>query len=913
MLDLITSQYIQDVLFYWILPCALMLGLFLLFRAKVTQIYERLDIDRIWRGFVRVGIAVGIGTAIILFIVNSQIFKELLESVKNIIGWISTTDQANDIVNTALPWWQKLVQFFVYWFPYYFRAFVLVWVSCLLIALQSLIWRINFTRGANIIVSTILLSPILIIKYLFGYQTPFFDFIQSRLYIAKLKENLNDSYFDALQGIDERGTHFKDGAGGTVQTQRIKSATIAIRQTRAVVRTSGGTRHAELITRHSRETDTDKIIETALKGLGQRLTAPSIRFQDDPTLNTDRGGYVFDSDVSYRAGDALGSWISIFSNPFSDDNKIKNGGKGVLDAYAGILKDFIRYIRHLTPPAIYDRIKAREERLYTPDLSADQSKYVVQHNLDLAVVPSPLDPETGNDIPTQLDIARKVAKDRVEDVTNALNAFKLRGTFDRVLVGGNTAVYQYTLPRSANLPNDFSKVQEGIANMLKTSDVPIVSVVAGRLSLTMVNGVNIPVDFREMILNRDKGMNTIISGIAGVDALGNNIMVELGDKVPHAMLFGKTGTGKTVTLMDILYSVMDAVDPSMLRIAYVDGKGNSFEFMRSDNSDSSFYHPNPFTYAQPADASGDIDYARALIKHFERETRRRIDLVKNKGVSKLAEFNRRYPKEALPELLCIVDEFSAITDQDKLLKASELATKGTVDTFEYLAKMGRSVGVHLLLANQTARKEKVPGKITANISGRVSLGVTEPIESDIALPDSKIPVHLIDQAGEFYSTMNGIRNVEHGNSPFLPDEVMYALNDSLEKKFGHHDYVISREQVLAEMEDSSELGDEINVRYPIPSPLPSVSTSIDNLIQIIEEYPQWADANRGSKIFVDNDAFHEKVTPKQRNEMKKKISSALLEASKQSDLLLKVESKHSRPSTGEKIAGITVGNDKGTL
>src|SRR5699024_7705581 len=270
----------------------------------------------------------------------------------------------------------------------------------------------------------------------------------------------------------------------------------------------------------------------------------------------------------------------------------------------------------------------------------------------------------------------------------------------------------------------------------------------GNLLVTMVNGVNIPVDFREMIQKRPKGIPEIASGIAGLDAMGNIIDFILGDKIPHAMLFGKTGTGKTVLIMDIVYSMMSAMDPDHLKFVFVDGKGNSFEFMRTDNKDSPSYHPNPYIYAQPADGSGDLEYARALVQHLVRLCRQRIDLCKKRGVSKIAEFNKKYPDEALPIIVAVIDEFSALTDSDANLKASEMAEKGMTDAFEYLAKMARSVGIRMILANQTARKEKVPGRITANIPGRISLGVTEPIESDIALPDAGVAVNLITQPGE---------------------------------------------------------------------------------------------------------------------------------------------------------------------
>src|SRR5699024_10878705 len=178
---------------------------------------------------------------------------------------------------------------------------------------------------------------------------------------------------------------------------------------------------------------------------------------------------------------------------------------------------------------------------------------------------------------------------------------KVNVSFNSVEVGGNTAVYKYTLSRSAHIPTDWTKIQEGLANLLRTTDIPIIRTQQGNLLVTMVNGVNIPVDFREMIQKRPKGIPEIASGIAGLDAMGNIIDFILGDKIPHAMLFGKTGTGKTVLIMDIVYSMMSAMDPDHLKFVFVDGKGNSFEFMRTDNKDSPSYHPNPYIYAQPAD------------------------------------------------------------------------------------------------------------------------------------------------------------------------------------------------------------------------------------------------------------------------------------------------------------------------
>ncbi|HLQ97030.1 MAG TPA: hypothetical protein VK108_11770, partial [Pseudogracilibacillus sp.] len=387
-------EFVTDFVFKWMFPVAIMLGLYLLFVNYLYRVYEKLDIDEIWKKFVRSGIAVGIIIGIIVFVVNSGWFQRLSGITVEAGDWLFNTDQAQTAISYSGSWWQKVIQFILTWFPYYFRAFVIVWFLSTIIFIQSLIWRVQFTRAANIILSAIILYPYLMIKYLFGYQTPFFDFVQSRVFIAKLKENLNDSYFEAIQGKD----NFDKGAGGTVFNQRIKMATIAIRQTKSRITTSGGVRRAELVTRNSRETDSDRLIEVALKGLGQRLVAPSIRFQDEPVLNVSRGGYVFDSDVAHNPGDILGEWKSIFINPFSADNQVRHGGKGTFKTFIGVVVGVFKYIAHFTPPAIYERIKNREINLYTPDTTAEKSKYKAQQNLDLSVVPTPTDVDTGNDV-----------------------------------------------------------------------------------------------------------------------------------------------------------------------------------------------------------------------------------------------------------------------------------------------------------------------------------------------------------------------------------------------------------------------------------------------------------------------------------------------------------------------------------
>ena len=907
-----------DFIFHWLLPFSVAIGIFFGTIKEMDRLYRRLNLDHIWTIFVKVGIIVSLIVLVWYIFLSTGLIDLISTYSQKAVTLAQSSTGFMAVWYKIMTYVTKTIAFILFWTPVYVRAFVVVGVIGTYIQLQAIYWRINFLYAVNVILPTWAMFPLLTLRYLQGYTTPVFDFREQRLLRYKVKENANDGWKFARQGRDDKGEKFENGVGGSVQTAKIQNADLSIYQTTTKVETkydatSGQVmRYAQIIVRNTRETETDKLLETSLQGLGQRVLAPSIRFQDNPTLNVERGGYVFDSKVPYDAGDNLGAWSTIFVNPFvavpDDLDNYNELHRKPIRRFAKVIQEMFRYFSHLTPVAVADRIKKRGERLYTIDDTLAKAKYEAQQNLDLDLIPIP------NNIEDKRKEAKRVAMERVSAVTNALNANKISGTFSEVVVGGNTAVYRYTLPNTPDLPRDFDKVQESIANMLKRNDIPTIRVSGGMLELSMTNGVNVPVDFRNMIETRSKGMPGIISGMAGVDALGNNIYFELGDKNPHGMLFGKTGTGKTVTIMTILYSIMSATDPSMLRIAYADGKGNSFEFMRSDSEGET---PNPFTYAQPADGSGDIVYARALIKHMERETRRRIELFKQERVSKLAEHNKRFPENKLPEILFVVDEFSAITQKDKELSAKEVTSKGTVDTFEYIAKMSRSVGIRMLLANQSARKELVPGKISANVTGRVSLGVAEPIESEIALPDSKIPVHLISQPGEFYSILNGVRNPEHGNSPYLPDEVMANLNLDLTKKFGKVPYVMTRDEIMRENGDDPDAGKEDKqAGYPTPNPVPTPSLSVNKLTETIKEYPEWAVANKNSPIFTANEQIARAYDRKRESMAKgyeQKIAKALADAESKVSMQQSASQANTRQSTGSKVASIARGNDRGEI
>lgn len=886
---------------HFVFPYGIMLGSLFLLIGYLEKKYIGANEDRVLKKLITIAIIIGVPAIFIEWIVSQPWWGTFSDHVHNLAEFTKAQPLFGILIARTQVFNGYVKNIFVTWFPVYWDAFVVIYFIGILIEFLALKWRISFSRTFNVLVPIFFTFP-RIFEYCIGKQTPIEDKILEGKIKGKLKENLNDSYEDAAAGESS----YREGAGGSSAEATKVAVAVATRRSSVTVRTTAdGKRVARLFVKQSRETETDRAIENTLKGFGSRISGNSIYFPNDPTFSPKDGGYIFDSSIPYDAGKRLGEFKKVFSDPFSLDNKTSQGGKGAIKAYFHIILSLLKYVFSITPYSIYKRFIINADKKFKIDTSTSNAKFIVQQNLDLSVIPEPK--ADGNTIEVQRQKALQRANNRISDVTTALSSVKISGQFKDVQVGGSTAIYTYTLPPDPNLPSDFKKVQEQFSNLLRLNSKPIITLDAGLLKVSIDNNISIPVSFTDMIKRRKTGVSNIISGIAGIDPMGEPIYFELGDKNPHVMVFGKTGTGKTVLIMSILYSIMSATDPKHLRVLYVDGKGNSFEFMSKDSA-----HPNPFTYAPPGDASGDIEYARAVIRYVEMETRRRINLFKKAEVSKLADYNKvleSQGKDILPEILFVVDEFSAITQQDKDLKASEINKFGTIDRFEYIAKMSRSVGIRMLMANQSARKELVPGKVSANITARVSLGVSEPIESEIALPETGIAVHLVSRPGEFYSTLKGPLNAEHGYCPYLPDEVMQALNDSLVKKFGPCEYEVTREEILESEETQDEMVSDLGIspeNILVPEPEPTAETPLDIIDSLGEQYYPWLYMHRN---IVTNNTEANVALKYKLDEATAKIHKIISKLDAWRQVQLNAQNANTHRSTGELVKSTTNGRD----
>ena len=266
-----------------------------------------------------------------------------------------------------------------------------------------------------------------------------------------------------------------------------------------------------------------------------------------------------------------------------------------------------------------------------------------------------------------------------------------------------------------------SALENDIARILAAPSVRIYSPVAG----TSYVGVAVATNRRREVAIGDV-LPCVTGGpldfAVGLDAGGKPVHADLG-KLPHLLIAGTTGSGKSVTVNSIILSMLMRDTPEELRLIIVDPKQVEF----------SEYAGIPHL-AMPVVT--DPRQAAAALQWAVTEMDRRYRVFSNLGVRDLASYNSLVTRIAeeetnLTTLPCVVVVI------DELADLMMVAKKDVEASIVRVAQLGRAAGIHLVIATQTPRADIVTGLIRANVANRIALRVSKGTDSRI----------IIDQMG----------------------------------------------------------------------------------------------------------------------------------------------------------------------
>jgi len=202
--------------------------------------------------------------------------------------------------------------------------------------------------------------------------------------------------------------------------------------------------------------------------------------------------------------------------------------------------------------------------------------------------------------------------------------------------------------------------------------------------------------------------------VLGKDVSGHACFADL-SRMPHLLVAGATGTGKTIFLNNLILSLLYQNSPEILRFILVDPKRVEF----------SAYKELPHLLAP---VIYDAQRAVSALRWLGGEMERRFSILSSNGSRNIASFNEKILKtkegEILPYIILIIDELA------DLMSAKGREIEGGIVR---LAQMARAVGIHLVVATQRPSVEVITGLIKANITSRVTFQVASQVDSRTVL------------------------------------------------------------------------------------------------------------------------------------------------------------------------------------
>ena len=302
-----------------------------------------------------------------------------------------------------------------------------------------------------------------------------------------------------------------------------------------------------------------------------------------------------------------------------------------------------------------------------------------------------------------------------ELLDDTIQSFGIDARIINVTRGPSVTRYELELMRGVKL-NKLTNLAGDIALSLGASSVRIAPI-TGRSSVVGVevpNQLVTPVPIREVIDSRE--FRTHVSKVAfavGKDISGKNVVGNIA-KLPHMLIAGTTGSGKSVCTNSLIISLLYKASPEDVRLIMVDPK----------MVELGIYNGIPHllipVVTDPKKAAGALQWA-------VNEMMKRYRLFSEVGVRDLASYNAHVLQEGgekLPQVVVVIDELA-----DLML----VAAKEVEESICRVAQMGRAAGMHLIIATQRPSSDVITGLMKANIPSRIAFAVASSLESRIIL------------------------------------------------------------------------------------------------------------------------------------------------------------------------------------
>lgn len=320
--------------------------------------------------------------------------------------------------------------------------------------------------------------------------------------------------------------------------------------------------------------------------------------------------------------------------------------------------------------------------------------------------------------PNKMGDSRQHLQEMSAKLQKTLETFGVDARVTNVVCG--PAVTQYEIhPEMGVKVSKILNLADDIKLNLAVSDIRIEAPIPGKaaIGIEVPNKENVTVAFRDLVESKEfQNHESMISFCTGKDIAGNVIVADIA-KMPHLLIAGATGSGKSVCINTIIMSILYKANPKDVKLIMIDPKVVEL----------SVYNNIPHllipVVTDPKKAAGALHWAVAeMTDRYNKFAEYGVRDIKgyNKKVASIADIEDENKPQKMPQIIVIVDELADLM----------MVAPGDVeDAICRLAQLARAAGIHLIIATQRPSVNVITGLIKANMPSRIAFAVTSGVDS----------------------------------------------------------------------------------------------------------------------------------------------------------------------------------------
>ena len=366
----------------------------------------------------------------------------------------------------------------------------------------------------------------------------------------------------------------------------------------------------------------------------------------------------------------------------------------------------------------------------------------------------------------------------IENLEKVLHDFKINGKVVQVHIGPTVAQYELEIASGTRV-NKITSLNREIALALSKKDVRIEAPIPGKntVGIEFANDSPTPVSFYEII---SSSLMRNASDKKLMVPLGKSIMGDIGvcevNKMPHMLIAGTTGSGKSVCVNGIICSILMRAKPSEVKLVMVDPKVVEL----------SVYNGIPHLLCPVVT---DPKKAAIALAKMVAEMERRYQVFSDTKTKNIESYNdyidkwnkehkdSEVEKEKMPYIVVIIDELA-----DLMM----VAAKEVEDSILRITQKARAAGIHLIVATQRPSTEVITGLIKANIPSRISFAVGSGIDSRTIL-DQTGAEKLLGKGDMLFLPIGQNSPIRIQGSFITDDEIKKIIDFTVEQQKAEYD------------------------------------------------------------------------------------------------------------------------------